>query len=73
MNTEPWVTAIDAARDLDVVKDTVYRLREHKLKKMNVPILIADSSWYNMSRARLAGIRTHYGEISPSTQKWSWN
>jgi NhaP-type Na+/H+ or K+/H+ antiporter len=34
-----------------------------ELKKMNVPILIADSSWYNMSKARLAGIRTHYGEI----------
>ncbi|MES2407640.1 MAG: sodium:proton antiporter [Pseudomonadota bacterium] len=34
-----------------------------ELKKMNVPVLIADSGWYNMSKARLAGIRTHYGEI----------
>ena len=34
-----------------------------QLKEMNIPVLIADSSWYNMSRARLSGIRTHYGEI----------
>jgi NhaP-type Na+/H+ or K+/H+ antiporter len=34
-----------------------------KLKEMDVPVLIADSSWYNMSKARLSGIRTHYGEI----------
>jgi excisionase family DNA binding protein len=30
MNTEPWVTAIDVARHLGVVKDTVYRWRERK-------------------------------------------
>lgn len=30
MNAEPWVTAIDVARHLGVVKDTVYRWREHK-------------------------------------------
>lgn len=30
MNSEPWVTAIDVARHLGVVKDTVYRWREHK-------------------------------------------
>lgn len=30
MNTEPWVTAIDVAKHLGVVKDTVYRWREHK-------------------------------------------
>ena len=34
-----------------------------ELKEMKIPVLIADSSWYNMSRARLSGIRTHYGEI----------
>jgi len=34
-----------------------------QLKEMNIPVLIADSSWYNMSRARLSGIHTHYGEI----------
>ncbi|TCV90568.1 cation:proton antiporter [Sulfurirhabdus autotrophica] len=34
-----------------------------QLKQMNIPVIIADSSWYNMSRARLSGIRTHYGEI----------
>jgi NhaP-type Na+/H+ or K+/H+ antiporter len=34
-----------------------------KLKEMDIPVLIADSSWYNMSKARLSGIRTHYGEI----------
>lgn len=34
-----------------------------QLKNMNIPVLIADSGWYNMSRARLSGIRTHYGEI----------
>lgn len=30
MIAEPWVTAIDVARHLGVVKDTVYRWREHK-------------------------------------------
>ena len=30
MNAEPWVTAIDVARHLGVVKDTVYRGREQK-------------------------------------------
>lgn len=30
MNTEPWVTAIDVARHLGVVKETVYRWRERK-------------------------------------------
>ena len=30
MNSEPWVTALDVARHLGVVKDTVYRWREHK-------------------------------------------
>ena len=30
MNSEPWVTAIDVARHLGVVKDTVYRWRERK-------------------------------------------
>lgn len=30
MKTEPWVTAIDVAHHLGVVKDTVYRWREHK-------------------------------------------
>lgn len=30
MNAEPWVTAIDVARHLGVVKDTVYRWRERK-------------------------------------------
>lgn len=30
MSSEPWVTAIDVARHLGVVKDTVYRWREHK-------------------------------------------
>ena len=34
-----------------------------QLKGMNIPVLIADSGWYNLSRARLSGIRTHYGEI----------
>jgi NhaP-type Na+/H+ or K+/H+ antiporter len=34
-----------------------------QLKEMNIPVLVADSSWYNMSKARLSGIRTHYGEI----------
>lgn len=34
-----------------------------KLKEMDIPVLIADSSWYNLSQARLSGIRTHYGEI----------
>ena len=34
-----------------------------QLKEMNIPVLIADSSWYNLSQARLSGIRTHYGEI----------
>jgi excisionase family DNA binding protein len=30
MNAEPWVTAIKVAQHLGVVKDTVYRWREHK-------------------------------------------
>lgn len=30
MSNEPWVTAIDVARHLCVVKDTVYRWRERK-------------------------------------------
>ena len=30
MIAEPWVTAIDVARHLGVVKDTVYRWRERK-------------------------------------------
>lgn len=30
MNTEPWVTAEQVAKHLGVVKDTVYRWREHK-------------------------------------------
>ncbi|WDH25928.1 helix-turn-helix domain-containing protein [Pseudomonas chlororaphis] len=30
MSAEPWVTAIDVAQHLGVVKDTVYRWREHK-------------------------------------------
>ena len=30
MNSEPQVTAIDVARHLGVVKDTVYRWRERK-------------------------------------------
>lgn len=30
MISEPWVTAIDVARHLGVVKDTVYRWRERK-------------------------------------------
>ncbi len=30
MNTEPWVTAIEVAQHLGVVKDTVYRWRERK-------------------------------------------
>lgn len=34
-----------------------------ELKEIKIPVLIADSSWYNMSKARLAGIHTHYGEI----------
>lgn len=31
MNTEPWVTAIDVAGHLGVVKETVYRWRERKV------------------------------------------
>lgn len=34
-----------------------------QLKEMKIPVLIADSSWYHMSKARISGIRTHYGEI----------
>lgn len=34
-----------------------------QFKEMNIPVLIADSTWYNLSQARLHGIRTHYGEI----------
>lgn len=34
-----------------------------QLKEMDIPVLIADSSWYNLSQARQLGIRTHYGEI----------
>ena len=34
-----------------------------ELKEMKMPVLIADSSWYNLSQARLSGIHTHYGEI----------
>lgn len=30
MNAEPWVTALDVARHLGVVKDTVYCWRERK-------------------------------------------
>ncbi|MBC2768923.1 helix-turn-helix domain-containing protein [Pusillimonas minor] len=30
MSSEPWVTAIDVARHLGVVKDTLYRWRERK-------------------------------------------
>lgn len=30
MSSEPWVTAIDVARHLGVVKDTVYRWRERR-------------------------------------------
>lgn len=30
INSEPWVTATEVARHLGVVKDTVYRWREHK-------------------------------------------
>ncbi|PIF38982.1 AlpA family transcriptional regulator [Burkholderiales bacterium 23] len=30
MSAEPWVTAIDVARHLGVVKDTIYRWRERK-------------------------------------------
>jgi len=30
MSAEPWVTAIDVASHLGVVKDTVYRWRESK-------------------------------------------
>ena len=30
MSAEPWVTASDVARQLGVVKDTVYRWRERK-------------------------------------------
>ncbi len=30
MSAEPWVTTIDVARHLGVVKDTVYRWRERK-------------------------------------------
>lgn len=30
MNSEPWVTVIDVARPLVVVKDTAYRWRERK-------------------------------------------
>ena len=29
-NTESWVTASEVARHLGVVKDTIYRWREHK-------------------------------------------
>lgn len=34
-----------------------------ELKKMKIPVLIADTSRYNLNRARQAGIRCHYGEI----------
>ena len=34
-----------------------------KLKEMKIPVLIADSSWYHLNKARLSGISTHYGEI----------
>lgn len=34
-----------------------------QLKKMEVPVLMADSNWYSLSQVRLSGIRTHYGEI----------
>lgn len=34
-----------------------------QLKEMEIPVLIADSSWYNLSKARQLGIRTHHGEI----------
>jgi excisionase family DNA binding protein len=30
VNSEPWVTAIEVARHLGVVNDTVYRWRERK-------------------------------------------
>jgi excisionase family DNA binding protein len=30
MKTEPWVTAIEVAQHLGIVKDTVYRWRERK-------------------------------------------
>ncbi len=30
MNSEPWVTAVDVARHLGVVKDTVYRWRRRQ-------------------------------------------
>lgn len=34
-----------------------------QIKQMGVSVLMADSNWYALSQARLAGIRTHYGEI----------
>jgi NhaP-type Na+/H+ or K+/H+ antiporter len=34
-----------------------------QLKEMEIPVLIADSSPYNLGQARMYGIRTHYGEI----------
>lgn len=35
MNTEPWVTAEQVAQHLGVVKETVYRWREHKALPAN--------------------------------------
>ncbi|MEO8417504.1 MAG: sodium:proton antiporter [Methylophilaceae bacterium] len=34
-----------------------------QLKEMDIPVLIADSDRYALSKARLSGIRTYYGEI----------
>lgn len=37
------------------------------LQKREVPVIINDSSWHRLRRARLAGIPTHYGEILSET------
>ncbi|MDD2271591.1 MAG: sodium:proton antiporter, partial [Desulfuromonadaceae bacterium] len=34
-----------------------------QLKELDIPVMIADSSWYNLSQARQFNIRTHHGEI----------
>jgi len=34
-----------------------------QLKELDIPVLIADSSWYNLNQARQFNIRTHHGEL----------
>jgi len=60
--------AASERRGLLIVGSTPWSVElARTLRGLDIPVLVADSSWHKLRRARLSGIDTYYGEILSET------